>query len=278
MALKDTLEWARTEWGILTEADHMSLVERAEWLAQWVPFGAKTIGYGTISVVLGPLTREHEASLWAMRSWCRTGVKQLGVAARAYGVENAPHEGGFVYAANHQSLLDILVLGALLEGDFKWVAKRSLMKIPFLGWHLKLAGHVPVDRTGGRRAAAESIERFREVLVAGKPLLMFPEGTRSLDGAVGEFKTGGFHAAVRAGCPIVPVGIDGTGELMKKGAADAGRAKHRKLFPIAVCVGEPLHPDKALKEKDRVAELRDRSFEAVCALRGKAERLRLESA
>src|SRR5262249_7822847 len=154
-------------------------------------------------------------------------------------LENVPQESAFVYCSNHQSLLDILVLGSVLPGDFKWAAKRSLMKIPFLGWHLQLAGHVPVDRSSGSRAAAEVIGRFEQVLRRGLPLLVFPEGTRSEDGVLRSFKNGGFYAAVRAGVPVVPVALDGTHVLMKKHAIDTGDGTMRT---VRVRVGPPVHP------------------------------------
>ena len=154
MGVKETLAWAKNEWGIFNKRGEMSLGESVRWLSQWVPFGARTIGYGTVSLVLGPLTPEHRASTWAMKQWSRASLLGLEIDASAAGEHLVP-AGGFMYASNHQSLLDILVLGALLPGDFKWAAKRSLMKIPFLGWHLALSGHVPVERKAGRRAAAE---------------------------------------------------------------------------------------------------------------------------
>src|SRR5690606_37865689 len=115
---------------------------------QWVPFVARTVGFGTVSLTLGPLTRGHGASLWAMRRWCQSSARGLNISVLASGLENVPQGGPYVYCSNHQSLLDILVLGSVLPGDYKWAAKRELMKIPFLGWHLQLAGHVPVDRGG----------------------------------------------------------------------------------------------------------------------------------
>src|SRR3954469_2036214 len=153
----------------------MDLAEALRATRQWVPFASRTIAYGTISLTLGPLTRDHRASLWAMREWCRSSALALGIHVTGDGLENVP-KGGFVYCSNHQSLLDVLVLGSVLTGDFKWAAKRSLMKIPFLGWHLQLAGHVPVDRQAGSRTAAQVISRFETVLKDGKPLLVFPEG------------------------------------------------------------------------------------------------------
>ncbi len=270
MALKDTIEWARNEWGILAKGDQMSLRERLRWMKQWVPMGVRTIGYGTVSLTVGPLTSDHRASLWAMKKWSKACMKGLDIAADGRGQDNVP-PGGLMYASNHQSLLDILVLGAVLPGDFKWAAKRSLMKIPFLGWHLRLAGHVPVDRQSGKRAAAEVIGRFEEVMRQGKPLLIFPEGTRSDDGQVQEFKNGGFYAAVRAGVPVVPVGLDGTGRLMGKGAVDSGDLGGRKAI---VMIGEPLRARDDGKEKDRVEDLRDRTQAAVVELQRRARALR----
>src|SRR3954471_2937933 len=92
---------------------------------QWVPFASRTIAYGTVSLTLGPLTRDRAASLWAMRRWCQSSARGLSIEVKASGLENVPH-GPYVYCSNHQSLLDILVLGSVLPGDFKWAAKRSL--------------------------------------------------------------------------------------------------------------------------------------------------------
>jgi 1-acyl-sn-glycerol-3-phosphate acyltransferase len=229
---------------------------------QWVPFGARTIAYGTVSLTLGPLTRDRRASLWAMRAWCRSSARALSIEVDASDLDKAP-DGAFVYCSNHQSLLDVLVLGSVLHGDFKWAAKRSLMKIPFLGWHLQLAGHVPVDRHAGSRAAAEVIGRFEKVLHEDKPLLVFPEGTRSEDGILRSFKNGGFYAAVRAGVPVVPVALDGTHKLMKKHAIDTGDGRMRKVL---VRVGAPLMPAKEGREAARVNDLRERTYAAVAEM------------
>jgi 1-acyl-sn-glycerol-3-phosphate acyltransferase len=229
---------------------------------QWVPFASRTIAYGTVSLVLGPLTKDRRASLWAMREWCKSSARGLSIDVVADGLENVP-SGAFVYCSNHQSLLDVLVLGSVLKGDFKWAAKRSLMKIPFLGWHLQLAGHVPVDRNRGSRAAAEVIGRFEEVLKQDKPLLVFPEGTRSEDGVLRAFKNGGFYAAVRANKPVVPVALDRTYKLMKKGAIDTGDGTMRTVL---VRVGAPIYPKTEGREGARVNDLRERTYAAVAEL------------
>ncbi|UQA55820.1 lysophospholipid acyltransferase family protein [Polyangium aurulentum] len=241
----------------------MDVREAFRAVRQWAPFTARTVAYGTVSLTLGPLTRDRRASLWAMRKWCQSSARGLHIDIEATGIENAPVSTPFVYCSNHQSLLDILVLGAVLPGDFKWAAKRELMKIPFLGWHLQLAGHVPVERGGGARTAAEVIKRFEEVLGQGKPLLVFPEGTRSSDGVLQSFKNGGFYAAVRAGVPVVPVALEGTGHLMHKGALDTGEGQRRL---VRVRVGKPIEPLREGREAARVADLRDRTHAAVSNL------------
>ena len=258
--MKKTIQWAREEWGIFARREQMGPREMARWMAQWVPFGIRTIGYGTVSLTIGPLTPAHRASTWAMKAWSKASLEGLDIEATVRGSAGVP-SGGLMYASNHQSLLDILVLGAVLPGDIKWAAKRSLMNIPFLGWHLALSGHVPVDRRAGRRAAAETIKRFEQVLREDKQLLVFPEGTRSEDGTVKDFKNGGFHAAVRAGRPVVPVALDGTYRLMGKHAPDTGDIQSPRR--VIVQIGEPIEAPAEGKERQRVETLRDRAHEAV---------------
>ena len=241
----------------------MNLREAYRATTHWVPFLGRTVGYGTISLALGPLTRERRASLWAMRAWCKASTRGLNIEVMATGVENVPRSGAFVYCSNHQSLVDILVLGSVLPGDYKWAAKRSLMRIPFLGWHLRLAGHVPVDRGAGSSAAGEAIARFQEVLGRGKPLLVFPEGTRSEDGIVRDFKAGGFYAAVREGVPVVPIAIEGTHRLMRKGAFDLG---HGAMRLVALRIGAPILARSDGSETDRVGALRERTRAAILEL------------
>jgi len=219
------------------------------------------MGYGAVSLGLGPLTADHRASLWAMRRWCQSSARALHIDIEATGLENVPTSGGFVYASNHQSLLDVLVLGSVLPGDFKWAAKKELSRIPFLGWHLRLAGHVFVERGRGPRVTSQIIGKFVEVLREGKPLLIFPEGTRSEDGVLREFKNGGFYGAVRANVPVVPIALDGNWKLMHKGAFDIGDGKTMRL--LRVRAGKPIMPKSEGRESERVADLRDRTHAAV---------------
>jgi 1-acyl-sn-glycerol-3-phosphate acyltransferase len=266
MGLKSTVEWVRTEWGIFRKGHEMGLRERARWFRQWVPFGARTMAWGMLSITAGPLT-QGAASTWAARRWSQSAAKGLRIQVEATGQQNVP-TGGFVYASNHESLVDILVLGAALPGDFKWAAKRSVMSIPFLGWHLRLAGHVPVDRNKGKEAATAVVEAFEKVLRDQKPLLVFPEGTRTPDGKLKAFKDGAFQAAVKAGKPVVPVALKGTFSLMSRDAVDTGASKDRENRLVTVQIGKPLYPNAELDQAASVVELRNRTRAAVVAMLG----------
>lgn len=261
MGLKNTLQWVRDEWGIFRKGGEMGWRQRGRWVQQWVPFGTRTIGWGVLSITVGPLTK-GAASTWAAKRWSQSSAKGLRIYIEPSGAENIP-EGGFVYASNHESLIDILVLGAALPGDFKWAAKRSVMNVPFLGWHLRLAGHVPVDRNQGKDAAVAVTEAFESVLRNDHPLLVFPEGTRTEDGKMRAFKSGAFQAAVLTGKPVVPVALRGTFTLMSRDEVDTGGSKEREDRLVTVQMGKPLYPNMELDEDDAVVDLRDRTRASI---------------
>jgi 1-acyl-sn-glycerol-3-phosphate acyltransferase len=120
----------------------------------------------------------------------------------------------YVFAANHQSYLDIPVLFAYLPAQFRIMAKQVLFRFPVVGWHLRRAGHMPIPRANPRRAARSLLEAT-DYLNRGISVFVFPEGTRSPDGQLGQFKLGAFLLAIKGGAPVVPVTINGTGALMK---------------------------------------------------------------
>ena len=121
-----------------------------------------------------------------------------------------------IYMANHQSNLDPPILLAHLPGEITFLAKQELFKVPILGTILRIGGLIPVDRTQ-RAAAQASIARAAAVVRAGRPFLIFPEGTRSRDGQLLPFKKGPFHLAQQAAVPVIAVRMEGSGRLMPKG-------------------------------------------------------------
>lgn len=130
------------------------------------------------------------------------------------GKENIRKGQTYIIVSNHQSAFDIVLLYRLWM-HFKWVAKRELFRIPFIGWNLWLNRHIVIDRASVRGAKKMLLEAQRH-LDMGSSVLIFPEGTRSADGVVKRFKDGAFALAKKTGVPILPVVINGSREVFPK--------------------------------------------------------------
>ncbi len=161
------------------------------------------------------------------------------------GGENVVPGRSCIFAANHQSQFDIFALQGYFPFDFRWLAKKELFRIPFFGPAMIRAGHIPVDRAHGRKAL-KSLDAAAERISTGTSVIIFPEGTRSVDGRLGEFKTGAMILAIKAGVPLVPVAICGSHEILPKGAflARPGR--------VAIRIGRPIET-VGMKLKDKTA-------------------------
>lgn len=147
------------------------------------------------------------------------------------GKENLPADNvPVVYVANHQSQADIISV-FLLSRQFRWLAKDSLFKIPFLGWAMSAAGYVPVKR-GDRRSHVKCMQKSKSHLSKGTPMLFFPEGTRSKDGKLLPFKNGAFKLAHETQAPIIPLTLEGASTLLPKGS----------LVPSLTTVKITVHP------------------------------------
>lgn len=186
----------------------------------WAPIAnllwyIETIVMGTISLLVWPFDRTGNLQHGCSRWWCRMVALTIGARIRVHGVERVSPTSNYVYVANHSSLIDTPALFAYLPYQFKIMAKRSLFYVPFMGWHLWSSGNFPIDR-GDARKTAKSLKLVVDGVRAGKSLMVFPEGTRTPDGKLQDFKYGAFKIAVRAGVPIVPVAIRGTFELLPK--------------------------------------------------------------
>jgi 1-acyl-sn-glycerol-3-phosphate acyltransferase len=119
-----------------------------------------------------------------------------------------------VFVANHSSFTDVFLV-ARLPWEMKWLSKKSIFSIPLLGWQLRAAGDVPIVR-GDRESAREATAKMRRILENGVSVILFPEGTRSLDGSLGEFRDGAFRLAIEAGVDIVPLAIVGAAQSLPK--------------------------------------------------------------
>ena len=173
-----------------------------------------TVVLGTISLFSTLFDRRGNFAHKCARAWAGAILKTTGVRVHVSGLEHLQPGRSYVFAANHQSIYDIPIVFTSIPAQLRIVAKESLGRIPFMGWHLHRAGHLLVDR---RNPGADIVQKMARLVRDGSSLIVFPEGTRSVDGAVGRFKKGSFAVAVDARLPVVPVTITGSSHVMKKG-------------------------------------------------------------
>jgi 1-acyl-sn-glycerol-3-phosphate acyltransferase len=167
---------------------------------------------------------------WAMFSM-RAGVWVAGIRVRVLGAENIPQGESCIFLSNHVSNLDPPILLPAIPGMCSVFLKRSLMKVPLIGTAMRLGKYVPVARGHSKLEAERSVALAAEALRSGMHIFIFPEGTRSLDGNLLPFKKGAFFLAADTNAPLVPIIIQGTGRMMRKGSmkVDPGLATVRFL-------------------------------------------------
>jgi 1-acyl-sn-glycerol-3-phosphate acyltransferase len=164
-----------------------------------------------------------------------------GVKVQVMGLENIKNHVPYVYMTNHQSYFDIFALLAFIPSDFKFILKQELMKIPILGFSMRKAGYISIDREDPRRAVRSLNEAARRIK-SGTSVVIFPEGTRSPDGVLQPFRPGGFHLALKSGCEIVPVAIAGSFRIVPKGSLKINRGR------FTLSLGKPMALDPYSKK------------------------------
>ena len=169
---------------------------------------------GTISLASSLFDRSGRFGHKCARAWSWLILKTTGVRVTVSGLERVPPGQSYVFASNHQSIYDIPVLFWTLAFELRILAKASLGTFPFIGWHLARTGHILVDR---KKPGADLFRQMRQLMTAGYSVFVFPEGTRSIDGSLARFRAGTFMMAIEAGLPVVPVAIDGSRFVMRKG-------------------------------------------------------------
>jgi 1-acyl-sn-glycerol-3-phosphate acyltransferase len=215
-----------------------------------------TIIFGTASIAASLFESSGRLQMQCARSWARFLLSVSGVRVRVEGLENINVNGSYVFIANHLSYMDTPTVLAHVPVQFRFLAKRGLFQIPFLGQHLSRAGHIPVPREDPR-AAVKTLQQAAETIQAKKvSLLVFPEGGRSHEGKLREFKEGGAYIAIRAGVPLVPLVLLGTREILPygSGVVRAGEVTLRILTPI-VTDGMTLKQRGSVTEQLRQAIL-----------------------
>ncbi len=224
MSLPKPLRYLISAWGML-------------WL------GVLTLVFSLLTILLSLCRVSDHKIQWVPRTWARLLLWGVGCRAHTSGRENLEPGETYVFACNHTSALDILALLSELPSNFRWIAKKELFEIPLFGPAMLRAGYIPIDRSD-RRAAMESLNRAAERIAGGASVVIFPEGTRSPDGKLLPFKSGGLALAIRSQRPVVPVAIIGANQAL--------RPKSTLLNPgaIRIVLGRPI-PTQGLKIKQR---------------------------
>ena len=179
-----------------------------------------------------------------VRYWARIIFLSAGIKIKIIGLENLDSSKNYIFAANHSSSLDIPLMLGFIPFWIVPISKIELKWIPFLGWAMQMAGHVFVDRSKHERAMLSIKNIKNSLLKRPRSILLFPEGFRTKDGQVNQFKSGGLSLGIEAKLPIAPVAIIGTFDSLKKGS---------KLFInnlLIIKVGNPIDT-RGYTEKDR---------------------------
>jgi 1-acyl-sn-glycerol-3-phosphate acyltransferase len=206
-----------------------SLIILATYVVLGLPVAFVCIPWCLITGDVMPLYR---ASMFVVG----TAFRLAGVRIQVEGLERVPAGVACIFMSNHVSNLDPPVLIPLIPGRTSVFLKRSLMKIPVLGYGMRLAEFVPVDRGGSVEGALESAVRAKAVLAKGIHITTFVEGTRSRDGRMLPFKKGPFYLAMETGAPCIPISVSGTETMMRKGSM--------RVFPgvVRVVFHAPIYP------------------------------------
>ncbi|MDQ6893427.1 MAG: 1-acyl-sn-glycerol-3-phosphate acyltransferase [Acidobacteriota bacterium] len=230
----------------------------------WAGIGLATLLFGLPALIAAFVPPRGDWFLRFARGWARTILFMSGVPVRVEGRErlgSLETASAVVVVANHESLADILVLLVSLPMQVRFLAKRRVFSVPVLGWSIRAAGFIPVDRGDQRRGAA-TFEAAMARLQSGRSVIVFPEETRTRTGELLPFKKGAALLALRSGLPLLPVGIAGTRRVLPRDTLlpSAGPAALVIGEPIQAA-GRPVTDRRKLTEEARaaVADLRERA-------------------
>ena len=222
-----------------------------------------TIVFGSVSVAVSFFDPQGRATDKIARAWARLLLFLAGVRLRVAGLEHLDSGGPFVFAGNHLSLYDTPVVLCGVPKRFLFLVNAKYVRLPFLGTHLRRTGHFAVNPDDVRGSLRIMTEAARTINRRGLSVLVFPEGSRSRTGRLGEFKEGAAYIAIKAGVPLVPFAIRGTREVLDIGSL------YVKGGRVDLVFGPPISV-KGYTLKDRAA-LTARLREAVAQLAGALE-------
>ncbi len=199
--------------------------------------------------------RQHSIA----RVWAKTLLAVSFIRVRVEGMEKLSPDGRYVFVGNHASYMDIPAILARLPYQFRFFAKKGLFRFPFLGAHLRRAGHIAVDRSSARASLKSMTAGARMIGERGVSVLLFPEGGRSPEG-LREFKEGAAYIAIKAGVPVVPIVLVGMRQLLPMGSI------HIRSGKVRLLVGDPI-PVDGLTVADR-GDLTQRLHKEISGMLG----------
>lgn len=205
-----------------------------------------TIAYGSVNLVVSLFESTGRMQVTIARAWARMLLRVSFVRLRIEGLEKIDPKGSYVFVANHLSYMDTPSILAAIPVQFRFMAKKGLFKIPFLGYHLSRAGHISVPRDNPREAVKSMTEAGRIIRERGISILIFPEGSRSANAKLQPFREGAFYIAINAGVQVVPVAISGSEKVLPFGSGTVSPDS------ILIRIGDPI-PTAGLTVKDRGA-------------------------
>jgi 1-acyl-sn-glycerol-3-phosphate acyltransferase len=218
-----------------------------------------TIVFGAVSLAVSFFDPTRHKQNAVARAWAGVLLAVSRVKVSVEGLEKIKEDGSYVFVSNHMSYMDTPVALYHIPVQFRFLAKRGLFQIPFLGWHLTRAGHIPVPR-GDARSAVKTMTRAAQIVRDQQvSLLIFPEGGRSREGELRPFMEGAAYIAIRAGVPLVPIGLRGTREVLPYGSGTI------RGGAVTMRIGDPIPTDQA-RMHDRLQLtnlLRDRIIKLV---------------
>jgi 1-acyl-sn-glycerol-3-phosphate acyltransferase len=218
-----------------------------------VALGAITLLATLLTVIFGLFDSHGKYAYLISRFWSWLILSVGGVSLRVSGLNQIDPRRQYIFMVNHQSNIDIPVLLQSLPGfQLRWLAKKEILWVPFLGWAMWAARHIAVDR-GDRNDALKSLKKAKDRMASGISIVFFPEGTRSVDGELLPFKRGGLLLAAKTQTPIVPVTINGSWKILAKGDWRFRRGE------VEVTVGRPVsvadYPGNLRALSERVRDL-----------------------
>ncbi len=193
-----------------------------------------TVVMGTASLAASFFDRTGHKQMSVARAWARLLCRLAGVSLKIEGLEHIQPKSNYIIAANHLSYMDTPVLLGYLPVDFRFMAKKGLFSIPFLGTHLASAGHLPVVNDNPREGIRTLNEAAKLIAERHTSVLIFPEGGRASDGRLQEFRDGAFFLAIKSETPVLPVALIGTYEMLPFGSG------FMKPGPVTMRIGAPV--------------------------------------